>query len=202
MLAKANTAAFVSEGYKVCGHCGIRKPVSMFYKRSDRKNGYKSDCIDCILEKREAYRLSKNIRPYYENKECSMYLGIHVAERVLSHCFATIERMPMNNPGYDFVCGKGFKIDVKSACRINRYPGIGWQFNIAQNKMADYFLCLAFDTRKDLAPEHIWLIPGSAINHQKYASIGLNTLRGWSQYERPIDGVLSCCNAMKEEAVT
>lgn len=186
---------------KKCNECGQIKSVSLFYKRSDRKNAYKSECIECILQKRENYRLAKGIQPYYQNKDCSAYLGIHVAERVLSNYFKHIQQMPMGNPGFDFICGKGQRIDVKSSTRHNRnMVAEGWQFYINHNKVPDYFLCIAFDNREDLNPEHVWLIPGDVLNDLKYATISETTLKRWSKWEKPIDKVISCCNTLKAEA--
>ena len=99
------------------------------------------------------------------NKSCSQYLGIHIAERILSHIFHNVEQMPYNNPGYDLICGNGYKIDVKSVCHVKDIPN-KWNFPIRRNKIPDYFLCLAFDNREDLNPKHIWLIPGHIINNK------------------------------------
>jgi hypothetical protein len=199
VLVKDRTTTLVSGSYKTCSNCGEIKPLSMFYKRTDRKSGYTSHCKDCILEKREAYRLSKGIQPYYENKDCSMYFGV-LAEDILENYFKNVTRMPSCNPGFDYICGRGFKIDVKASTRHNRNSGDleGWQFEVRHNAVADYFLCIAFDSRESLNPEHIWLIPGKAINHLRFTSISETTLAKWSQWERPIGKVLECCNVLKE----
>lgn len=172
MLVKDEAINLVGGIEKRCSNCGQIKSLSLFYKRTDRKNGYKSECIDCILEKRESYRRSKGIKPFYENKDCSMYLG-DLAERALSHYFKNIIRMPLCNRDYDYICGKGLKINVKASTRHNRNAKNleGWQFEIKHNCVADYFLCSAFDSRKSLNPEHVWLIPGKVINHLRFASI-------------------------------
>lgn len=128
-----------------------------------------------------------------------MYLGIVIAEQALSKYFDQIERMPMNNPGYDFVCGRGFKIDVKSAClvTINKVPG--WHFTLKHNTVADYFLCLAFDNRESLQPQHVWLIPRSDVGDKVglWVSSKPHLITKWSAYERPLDRVITCCEAMK-----
>jgi len=130
------------------------------------------------------------------NKNCGMYLGCIIAEQVLSHLFKNTERMSICNPGYDFICGKGYKIDCKSSCMIKgKYNP--WKFDINRNKIADFFLCLAFDNRQDLNPLHIWLIPGNVVNNQFCASISESTLEKWSEYEQPLNKVLMCCNMMK-----
>lgn len=127
------------------------------------------------------------------NKLCSQYLGIHIAERILSYIYPNVERMSHNNRGYDFICGKGYKVDVKSVCHIKDING-RWVFPIRKNKIPNFFLCLAFDNREDLNPKHIWLIPGHIINDKTGAGISESTLKRWKQYEQPIDDVMSCCN--------
>jgi len=138
--------------------------------------------------------------PMSKNENCSSYLGIHIAEQALSMFFDTIIRMPTNHIGYDFLCGKGFKIDVKSACRY-AHPQRKtdcWYFNINRNKITNYFLCLGFDNRKSLNPEHVWLIPSHIVNNKRAFQISESKLPKWSQYEKPLDKVIACCNQMKE----
>lgn len=142
-----------------------------------------------------------------EAKDSGNYLGIVVAEQALSTFFDHIERMPNGTPGYDFVCGKGFKIDVKSACNYHRYGKYGdkkyeydrWQFGIGKNRSADYFLCLAFDSRETLEPCHVWLIPGNAVNHLTCICISraLKSIKKWSPYEKSLDKVITGCDSMR-----
>lgn len=106
--------------------------------------------------------------PIGQNKAASQYLGVYIAEGVLSKIFNGIQRMPYNNKGFDFLCLKGLKIEVKSSCLVLLKAPNGeiiprWQFEIGKNKIADYFLLVAFDNRIDLIPQHIWLIKSSEI---------------------------------------
>jgi hypothetical protein len=133
-------------------------------------------------------------RPFNENKECSSYLGIHVAERVLSHVFKDVKRMPLNNRGFDFICSKGKKVDVKSACLQKNGA---WKFNINHNIIADYFLCLAFDNREDLNPLHAWLIPGGKVNHLVSAVISQSTINKWDEYRLDLSKVNACCDSLR-----
>lgn len=139
----------------------------------------------------------------FENKSSSAYLGCVIAETILSHEFPGFKRMPYGNPGYDYDCPKGFKIDVKSSCR--RHPKRGndtWGFQIGYNKVANYFLFLAFGNRDEqLVPEHVWLVPGDVVNNKSAQSItdSPESLAKWSQYERSLTNVLECCNALKGE---
>lgn len=130
------------------------------------------------------------------NTECSTYLGVDVAENVLSEVFNDVKTMPTGNPGYDFICNKGKKIDVKSAC-IRERSGHSWNFAIKHNTLADYFLCIAFDNRKNLNPLHIWLIPGGVINKNAGKTISKSTLHKWDKYKLDISKTIKCCNHMK-----
>lgn len=117
-----------------------------------------------------------------ENISCASYLGIYVAETALEHIFDTMEKMPNNTPGYDFICGKGFKIDAKSSVLFNHGNG-RWSFSINRNNMPDYFICIGFDDRAHLNPLHVWLIPAFLINKNKNFTISLKNIKRWSEYE-------------------
>jgi len=134
--------------------------------------------------------------PFNENKECSAYLGVHVAERVLGYAFKNVEIMPYNNPGYDFICNHGKKIDVKSAC-LRRPKQPLWSFKIKHNTIADFFLCIAFDNREDLTPLHVWLLPGSKFNHLGSASITPGTIHKWDEYALDTSKINECCELLK-----
>ena len=129
-----------------------------------------------------------------ENKDCPLYLGVHVAERILAKVFKNVERMPVNNVGYDFRCSQNKLIDVKSAT-MNKNGA--WTFHIRENKIADYFLCLAFDNREDLTPLHLWLVPNHVLNRKITTSISPSTLPRWKEYELSIDKVSACCDTIR-----
>ncbi len=134
-----------------------------------KKRGF----IDIKEYQRQLSYDNKIALPMSKNKECPAYLGIFLSERVLSKVFESVTRMPNNNVGYDFICKNDFKIDVKSAC-LQKYKANKakdeykvWKFNIRHNKIADYFLLLAFNNRTDLEPQHIWLIKGTELIREK-----------------------------------
>lgn len=133
------------------------------------------------------------------NKSCNSYLGIYIAEKILSKVFKDVKRMPNNNRGYDFICGKGYKIDVKSRCRY--YPknrnSYYWDFHLYKNQIADYFLCLAFDNREDLNPEYLWLIPGKEINDKNKILMVPSTMIKWDKYRLDIEKVENCCDFVR-----
>lgn len=197
---------------KRCSKCRNWKPLGEFSKdnkRKDRKNYWCNTCKSIAgklykithPEKANINRYKRGERvPLQIAKESGSYLGVYIAERVLANYFSDIERMPYGNPGYDFICKNGFKIDVKSACLSKRSEGSDrWVFIIDHNQTADYFLLLAFDNRESLNPMHVWLIPGKDISNCVGVHIA-NTapsLSKWLQYERPIGKVIANCNVLK-----
>jgi len=189
---------------KKCPKCGLTKPITEFglYKSGINKGCVVAYCKPCHVEyMREWRHKTGRDRPLNKNRECALFLGVHVAERILQNEFLSMHRLPLEAPGGDFICGKGYLVDVKSSCL--RHPLYGneyWNFHIRNNNKADYFLCLAMDNRQELNPKHVWLIPGVKINNLSTLSIrNVDTaLKNWSKYERPLDKVLSCCEAISQ----
>lgn len=183
-----------------CTICKQVLPVETFSKNGSRNDGLSDACKSCMCIMKRNWSAKHGIPPYTESKLCSQYLGIHVAERLLSCVFQNVQRMPLHNHGYDFICGKGFKVDVKSSClRVREGHKDNWGFNIKFNIIADYFACLAFDTRKDLHPLHFWLIPGDLICTRKGITIS-NTgadISKWLQYEQSLNKVIEGCNLLR-----
>ena len=144
------------------------------------------------------YRASRGGKTMNANRDCALFLGVHVAERVLSKVFNNVQRMPMGNRGFDFICNRGMKIDVKSGVmnRSDRHI-CRWQFSIKRNTVPDYFLCIAFDNRDDLNPLHMWLIPGDTICHKSSVAISESTIDKWDEYMMHIDETIACCDDMK-----
>lgn len=187
---------------KLCSKCGKVKPLTEFYqdKKGRDAGRYRSYCILCNTLYHKAYYL-KHLAEKTEPDSWSHYLGITIAETIISEYFSNIERMPPGNEGYDFICNRGFKIDVKASCLTNinnRSPF--WFFNIKKNALADYFVLIAFDNKESLDPSHIWLIPSQLINHLTGLRIR-NTaypLSKWQPYEKPLDKVIHCCNLLRD----
>lgn len=176
-----------------CRKCGII--LTTLNQRPSCIGTYNHICINCQrnneLEQRGGI-------PYTKNPKCGAYLGIYVAERVLSHVFKEVRQMPYGNKGFDFICNKGKKIDVKSSCMRIVNNWLCLSFTINKNKIADYFLFLGFDDRKHLNPIKLWLIPSIKINRLSSVSIGLKNPHKWDKYELPIEEVTACCDVMRQ----
>ena len=152
----------------------------------------------------EEYLKNIHNKDMRKNKKCGLYLGCHIAERILSNIFKRVERLPYNHPGYDFVCDKGHKIDVKASC-IQK--GNTFKFTISNNKTPDYFLLIAFDNRQKLNPLGIWLIKSDEIIRGRklnaFKGLGItNTpkkLAEFNKYEQTdkLAEVLNCCDNIK-----
>jgi hypothetical protein len=161
--------------WKICAVCGEYK-----------EHCAHDMCKGCYGKERRA---AKPINP-----QSSIYLGCTIAEKVLSKVFNDVKTMPFGNPGYDFICNKGKKIDVKSGCLKKN----GWKFHINRNIIADFFLCIAFDNRKSLTPLHLWLIPSSKVKDKKTVGICSSTIHKWDEFKLDISKTLQCCDQMKK----
>lgn len=185
---------------KWCRSCNRMLPIESFPMESGQGR-HRAQCKSCRAEvRRKRIHSSGAQRPMSEATDSTVFLGVYVAERVLSGLFKDIKKMPYGNPGYDFICGKGFKIDAKSSCLHPNPHGNGyWKFQIKYNTIPDYFLCLAFDDRSSLEPQHIWLIPENAISHKNTFNVSDShvSLARWAQYEKPIDKVIVCCEVLR-----
>jgi hypothetical protein len=186
---------------KYCNFCNQHLPITEF------AYGHTTRCKKCRTSY-ECTRLHKlGVRkPYNENKGCTLYFGSHIAEKLLLSTFSNVNKAPMNNPGYDFVCGKGFKVDVKASCIIHGERKLKsgvvkqtpyWLFNIKFNDVADQFAFIAFDSRDSLVPLHFWIVPADVVNKKYNVTIFPSTFHKWSKYERPIDKMLSECTTTK-----
>ena len=171
-------------------------------KASTIREAKHRECLEYHSTRLREYRHRTGInQPMCENRECASFLGVHVAERVLSHIFKNVNRMPYGNPGFDFRCGRDYLVDSKSSCRYHRPNCVDrWMFRIDKNQIAEYFLFLAFDDRKNLNPEHIWLIPAGDVNDHVTISISDSNIDKWKEYEQPIDQIITCCDTIRDEA--
>ena len=191
--------------YKKCSECGILKPLNEFHKQKGRKYDRRSNCKKCVSEHGKIYRqiyseeisIRKGCIPLGKNKFCASYLGVVIGERLCRHLFKDVEVMPYGHSGYDIICNKGKKIDVKAAYVSLNHGNSVWSFRIKHNKIADFFILVAFDNRTDLNPLHLWMIPGKEINKNSGKSIRPSTLHKWSQWEKDIDSVKLCCNDLR-----
>ena len=179
---------------EVCRRCGVELSDENYAAHQKRQN--RRLCKRCVsLYRRGRY---VHITTPTDNKKCSTYLGVNIAEEVLSRIFKDVIRMPYMNHGYDFVCNKGMLIESKSGVmNTSGRSGGRWKFNTKRNDIADYFIFLAFDDRTQLNPLHIWLIPAGNFINQGSVSISLGTIDKWDEYRLPIDKVIKCCNTMR-----
>lgn len=176
----------MSKANPICRVCGVVLDSENWHTSHQKYEN--CICKKCTREYHIRHSRNMGRLPFSENRECSKFLGCHVAERIISYAFKDVEVMPHGNRGFDIICNKG-KIDIKGSCIRKRGD---WGFTINCNTMADYFLCLAFDNRDNLNLLHGWLIPGCKLNHLRSTSIGQNTLHKWDEYRIDISKIVVC----------
>ena len=194
-----------------------RKDMNKYIKNAgcETQTEYKNYCADNAGYIDNAERLKEwryNTGRYgfmSENKDCTLYLGVHIAENrvakeVLPTIYENVEKMPNNKPGYDYLCDNN-KVDVKSSSLHTDRNG--WVFRIEYNNIAQQFLLLAFGERpeddENPKPMQLWLIPNDAIIREREfwnrATIQINNtpegLREFEKYElkEGLEHLLECC---------
>lgn len=118
-----------------------------------------------VKEYKENYR-RKNGRISMEDRpDCSNYLGIYITQRKIANIILpiilghVIEEMSLYNVGFDFICknDKGTQnVEVKGRRLIDNK----WWYSVLYNKLADYFLFIAFNnenSEEKLKVLHVWL---------------------------------------------
>lgn len=98
--------------------------------------------------------------PIKENRKDARFLGSYIAENSILKLFEGSQGTNYANPGYDIICGKGYKIDVKAAT-LSQYNI--FHFHIGRNMIADYFILVGFDNIINLRPLHLWIINANEI---------------------------------------
>ena len=210
-----------AEKTKTCTTCHTVKPLDEFYKQKKGKYGKTSVCKECRKEyqKENKEHIKKQSKEYYEygggrekqgwksmykNKSSPQFIGIVVAERLIKHLFNDFEMMPPNFPGYDAVCNKGKKINIKASTahmQQNKNSVTNtWLFAVRKNKVPDFFLCMSFDNVIDLNPLFAWLIPGSEVNTQTGIRISSSTIHKWDKWKMDLNNAQSCCDLMKKKS--
>lgn len=124
---------------------------------------YKNKCAIDAGFKDSAERLKKwrhktgRQLPKEDNPDCASWFG-YIGENYVGKTFEDPVRMPYGNPGFDWICKKGEKIDHKCACLSynNMSNWSGWIFHIYHNNIADWFILSAWDNRDSLNPLHVW----------------------------------------------
>ncbi len=130
------------------------KTIKEYNDKRAQKLGYK-DRAEYIRE----WQWNTGIcGPMSENEDCESYFGVYIGENYISKLFENPIRMPPNNPGFDWICKNGKKIQCEARC-LHYIDGVfGWSFTIDYNNMADYFILSGWNNRESLEPIHIWMI--------------------------------------------
>lgn len=134
------------------------KTYKEYRDKCAQKSGFKN-CADRYSDYRKEYSWNKlNREPMEFNEYCASHFG-DFTESLMIQTFEDAIRMPNNNPGFDWTCKRGDKIDNKGRCLSysDRSPNwSGWHFPIRHNNIADWFILSAWDNRESKNPLHVW----------------------------------------------
>lgn len=85
-------------GVKLCGKCGVIKPLELFGKRSDRKNTFRSDCRACRMRQLRRY-------PYTPSSyEYSKAYRIRKMQRANRPCVKCCKQREISQRKYCVAC--------------------------------------------------------------------------------------------------
>ena len=165
-----------------------------------KRNNYKKN--HKVFIKRERIRRRKNgMLPWSQVKH--LRLGLYI-EQAIARMFGSVAEVT-NNPGVDFICPNGYKMQVKtSSLSKSKYPS--WYFNINENKIVDYFILVAVNHIDDIDKEnfkhvHIWIMKGNVLNYKTGVSISPSRVYKWNEYsimKEYENKFINCCNVIKK----
>ena len=88
------------------------------------------------------------------NSDCPPTFCDFIGENYVMKVIENPVRMPHNNPGFDWECSNGEKIDHKGTClSFNRR----WVFRIVYNNVASRFILSAWENVECSKPTHVWI---------------------------------------------
>jgi hypothetical protein len=90
-----------------------------------------------------------------DDKDSPTFFG-KFTENLMIQTFENVITVRHNNPGFDWICKNGDKIENKSACLKD--GNSRWTFNVKYNKIADWFIFSAWDNRDSLTPLYVWIL--------------------------------------------
>lgn len=107
--------------------------------------------------------------------------GFGITNEMFQELYPDAEQAGFFDKGYDFILN-GKKIDVKGATQGG---DMHWHFSIKNNKIADFFYLMLFDSRPEYNLVGSYMIPGAVINHLTGVSISENAIwfGKWKDYE-------------------
>lgn len=130
-----------------------------YFDKNAKNMGYNNSKERAREYKREWLYETGKCLPKEINENCSLWFGEFISQNYVMETFENPIKMHNGNPGFDWICKKGEKIDHKGACLtyIIDANWSGWVFGIEYNNIADWFILSAWDSRDSLVPLHVWI---------------------------------------------
>lgn len=155
-------------GYEIITKTGTNKLLREWVTRKGFNNYEEYLDITAIGRGFTCYEEYTKVWKYYpgmpnpirENRKDPRFIGLYVAENGVLKLFEGSKQMKRGNPGYDIICDKGYKIEVKAAT-LTRYNTL--VFHLEKNKIADYFILIGFNNIIELKPLYLWVIKSDEI---------------------------------------
>jgi hypothetical protein len=152
------------------------KTIYKYNNKCARKLGYRDNSEQVMQRLYD----KGTCEPMSINEDCASNFGIYKGEEILKMfleaIFENAKYMRYGNKGFEFICKnpkqdfikkyphlmlakeKEYKIDVKARClRDNKKGWTGFGYLIDYNKVADYFILTAWDSRDYLNIFHVWM---------------------------------------------
>ncbi len=154
---------------KTIENAGCKTDKEYRDKRVQRA-GFKDNAERYRDRHREYLHETGRCLPKEDNPDCPLWFGEFIAQDYVMKTFEDPIKMPPSNPGFDWICKKGEKIDHKGSClQYAKYKSPHWHFYIGYNNIADYFILSAWDNRDSLTPLHIWIFhKNDMVRHAKF----------------------------------
>lgn len=100
---------------KNAGFDNVSRYNHMMHEKTAKNAGFNSTS-EYGREQMRNWRWDNGTVPMSENEECASYFGVYIAERYVRELFEDPIPMPVNNPGFDWICKKGKRIQNKARC--------------------------------------------------------------------------------------
>lgn len=163
------------------GYNNNKEYIRVYLDDWAKKKGYK----DINDYNKERYYNRGDHTPAEELDKGPFYFGIYIAEKYIIKTFDNPKHMPPNNPGFDWICKNGHKIDCKACCLAEDK----FHFNVRWNNIAGYFVLSAWDNVESLNPLHVWIfykddIVRGELFWKRYSLSITNTQKGLKEFEK------------------
>lgn len=148
----------------------------------------KSVCKKCKNEYELKYRHDTGISGRMKtNDKCGVFLW-EKAKHIIRTNFPTWIEMPQLTKHFNFIDDNGEKIAIRASVTLlakNKFTP-HWHFHVVENRIADKYIFMGFDSRQTLELIRAWIIPNNTY-FKTIRGFGITTseksIAKWKKYE-------------------